>query len=269
MIPEHFQHYVNTLRDLLDLDSNYLGLAVGGSWNDGQLDAYSDIDLVIVHRSVDLSVKERMRLAGEAGNLLAGFTGEHVGEPRLLICLYDEPVLHVDLKFVALDDFHVRVEDPFVVWERDFALTAVLKASVASFPYPDYQWIEDRFWVWVHYAAMKIGRGELFETLTFYAFLQQNVLGPLVLIKNGHLPKGVRKLEMLLPDNDLLAVQSTLGGYDRQGCFKALSNMVDVYTRLREDVMPLTVNRNQRAEARVRSYLVELGTRPPYSTDSV
>jgi hypothetical protein len=31
--------------------------------------------------------------------LLVGFTGEHVGEPRVLICLYGPPVLHVDLKF--------------------------------------------------------------------------------------------------------------------------------------------------------------------------
>ena len=34
----------------------------------------------------------------------ATFTGEHVGESRVLICLYGPPLLHVDLKFVSLSD---------------------------------------------------------------------------------------------------------------------------------------------------------------------
>ncbi|MER7057532.1 MULTISPECIES: hypothetical protein [unclassified Streptomyces] len=34
---------------------------------------------------------------------------------------------------------------------------------------PDLQWIEDRFWIWVHYGATKLGRGELFEVNGFLA----------------------------------------------------------------------------------------------------
>lgn len=75
------------------------------------MDEYSDIDLVIV---VDPKYEwkvseERLVLAKKLGNLLVGFTGEHVGEPRLIICLYGPPLLHVDLKFVALPDFGNRV----------------------------------------------------------------------------------------------------------------------------------------------------------------
>lgn len=136
------------------------------------------------------------------------FTGGHVGEPRLLICLYDNPLLHIDLKFVALAHMDRRVEDPFVLWERDQVLTSFVKGSQAEFPHADFQWIEDRFWVWIHYAATKIGRGEIFETLAFFSFLQQTILSPLALIKNGHLPKRVRKLEMLLPEDDRVAMRS-------------------------------------------------------------
>jgi hypothetical protein len=34
----------------------------------------------------------------------SAFSGEHVGEPRALICLYGPPLLPVDLKFVSLSD---------------------------------------------------------------------------------------------------------------------------------------------------------------------
>ena len=60
------------------------------------------------------------------GPLLACFTGEHVGEPRLLIALYGPPLLHVDLKFVAERDLDVRVEDGRVLWQRDGALDRAL-----------------------------------------------------------------------------------------------------------------------------------------------
>jgi hypothetical protein len=52
------------------------------------------------------------------GNLLAAFTGEHVGEPRLLICLFADPLMHVDLKFISLGQLSSRVEDPVILWER-------------------------------------------------------------------------------------------------------------------------------------------------------
>ena len=57
------------------------------------------------------------------------------------------------------------------------------------------QWFEDRFWIWVHYATIKIARGELFETIEFISFLRETVIGPMLQIKNGYLPKGVRKIE--------------------------------------------------------------------------
>ena len=47
-------------------------------------------------------MQARVQLAESLHLLLAAFTGEHVGEPRLLICLYRSPLLHVDLKYVSL-----------------------------------------------------------------------------------------------------------------------------------------------------------------------
>src|SRR5262245_32208294 len=112
----------------------------------------------------DAVMAARREVAASFGHLLAAFTGEHVGEPRLLICLYDAPLLHVDLKCVSIADVAERVEEPAVLWQRDGRLTAALSTGVAEYPTPTPAWIEDRFWIWVRYGAGKIGRGELFET---------------------------------------------------------------------------------------------------------
>ena len=74
--------------------------------------------------------------AAGLGLLLACFTGEHVGEPRLLIALYGPPPLHVDLKFVADRDLDDRVEDGLVLWQRDGAVEAALRRAEAVWPRP-------------------------------------------------------------------------------------------------------------------------------------
>ena len=103
--------------------------------------------------------------------------------------------LHVDLKFISLADATHRVENPTILWERDGQLTAALRRSEAVYPTPDLQWIEERFWVWVHYGAAKIGRGELLEAHDSLAFIRLLVLGPLALLAQGARPSGVRKVE--------------------------------------------------------------------------
>ncbi|KUO09263.1 hypothetical protein [Streptomyces sp. DSM 15324] len=50
---------------------------------------------------------------------MAGFTGEHVGEPRVIITLVGPPLLHVDFKFVRASDFAERTEDPEILRDRD------------------------------------------------------------------------------------------------------------------------------------------------------
>ena len=258
MMPIYYQQFTESLATQLAQNNEFIALAAGGSWIEGKMDQYSDIDLVIIHRSPSIAIEYRKAIAEAAGDLLVCFTGEHVGEPRLLICLYDNPLLHVDLKFVELAAMATRVEDPVVIWQRDNLLTYLLSTTEAHFPYPDYQWLEDRFWVWIHYAATKIGRGELFETLTFLSFIQQTVLGPLALISQGALPKGVRKLEMILSEADLEQFKQTNASYNRQSCLNALYHVVDYYRSLRETVMKQTIVYQQRTETRVINYLSDM-----------
>ena len=97
-------------------DERFLGVAAAGSWLRDELDAWSDLDLVLCVRpdAIDAVMAERATMAATLGPLLTHFTGEHVGEPRLLICLYGPPLLHVDLKFITPEQGADRVEDPAI-----------------------------------------------------------------------------------------------------------------------------------------------------------
>jgi hypothetical protein len=179
-LPEPHREFLMRVVDRLSKDELIVGVAAGGSFITNSMDEFSDLDLIIAgepahYAEVNL---ERMHVAASLGKLLAAFTGEHVGEPRVLICLYEAPLLHVDLKFVSLDDLATRVEDPCVLWERDGRLSSALANGKAEYPARSPQWVEDRFWIWVHYAVTKIARGELFEAIDFLSFLPVKFLCP-------------------------------------------------------------------------------------------
>lgn len=240
-------------------DESVTGLAAGGSWISNEMDEFSDLDLIVVTKHQVAGDKNQMlSYAGRLGNLLTGFTGEHVGEPRVLICLFDDPLLHVDIKFLTLDEFRQRVETPVILLDKDEQLKNTLKQTESIFPYPDYQWIEDRFWTWIHYALLKIGRGEYMEAFDFFSSLRGMVLGPLLQIKNGNLPKGVRKVETQLGADDLESIVSTLPSYSKEGLLTALQNCMQLYRQLRRDLFPPEVDLKNGAEMAVIKYIEQI-----------
>ncbi|NUN52809.1 MAG: oxalate:formate antiporter, partial [Planctomycetaceae bacterium] len=116
-VPPAHAEFLERALGILAQDPRLLGVAAGGSFLARAMDEHSDIDLVIAvdagsHAEV---MGERMAIARGLGQLLAAFTGEHVGDPRLVICLYGDPLLHVDLKFLRPDELAQRVEDPEVL----------------------------------------------------------------------------------------------------------------------------------------------------------
>ncbi len=240
---------------ILALNDDVTGLAAGGSYISGQIDRFSDLDLVLVtkHKITD-SIEEMIKVAQELGDFISGFRGDHVGEPRLLICLYDSPLLHVDIKFVTLEEFKERVENPIILLDKQGLLQRVMDDTEAHFPHPDFQWIEDRFWTWIHYALVKIARGEYVEAIDFLGFLRMVVLGPLLHVRNGNLPRGVRKVEMELKEVDLEALKDTISGYSKLQILKSLRSSVELYRSLRTELFPSTVHLQQRAEKTILKY---------------
>ena len=258
-VPEPHRLFLEKVEQLKS-DPRIMGVAVGGSLLYNMMDEYSDLDLVIAIAPEHYSsvMNERYDIAASLGQLTSGFTGEHVGEPRVFICLYDDPILHVDFKFVSLDDIAQRVEDPFILWEKQGCLTEGFSHGIAKFPQPDHKWIEDRFWVWIHYACTKIGRGELFDAVDFISFLRINVLGPLGLKQAGCRPTGVRKIEMLAPEF-AVKLRSTITGYDAVECLHALRSCVDIYRSLRSDWKKTETN--SKAEHTAMKYLSSIEKR--------
>lgn len=257
--PRHVRPYVEAVIAAVQADPRVVGLTAGGSAATGTMDEFSDLDLVVVCRDEHQPelLRDAPAFAAGLGPLLACFTGEHVGEPRLLIALYGPPLLHVDLKFVADSDLDQRVEDGRVLWQRDGVLDVALRRATPAWPGPDPQWIEDRFWIWIHYGATKLGRGELFECLDALAFLRSVVFGPLIARARGHRAGGVRRLEQLAPDL-VDALAATIGDHSPGGCAAALRAAVDLYRELRDDD---GLVRRDAAEAASLDYLTEIEAR--------
>lgn len=246
----------------LSADPRIESVLLAGAPLTGDADAFSDVDLVLICREADYAavMAERRTIAGSLGPLLAAFTGEHVGEPRVLICLFDAPLLHVDLKFVTRDDLAVRVETPRIVFDRDGTLPAALAAGSAAWPARPPEWFEERFWIWVHYAAAKIARGELFEALDLLAFLRSQVLGPLLARAGGHRQRGVRRVEIESPA-EVVALAAVVARHDRADCWRALDAAIDLYRRLRTDRPP--ANTDAGRERAVLAYLARHRTPAP------
>jgi hypothetical protein len=246
-------------RVLAALASNpeVLGVAAGGSFAARTMDAFSDLDLLVVADPAawPAILDRRRAIAASAGALLAAFTGEHVREPRLLICLYGPPLVHVDLKFLTPSQLGERVEDPVVLLDRTGAVRQGLEGGRALYPQPDLQWIEDRFWVWIHYAATKLGRGELFEVLDVCGHLRTQVLGPLLLAGAGAQPNGVRRIEAAVPAA-IERLRATVAPYDAPGGAAALHAAIREYRALRDGGQP--VERRNAVEAAAVTYLTEV-----------
>ncbi len=258
---EAFKPFIESTIEELESDSRFLGLAIGGSWTRNEIDEFSDLDLLIICDTGQVPDPISMRsLAVRLGPLVSSFTGEHVGEPSLMICLYKlAELVHVDLKFSAVEELECRPYDPVVVWERGSIVSDVIARTPPSPPSPNQQWIEDRFWTWVHYAALRLGRGEVFELVGFLSFIREQVLGPLALHSAGFPPYGVRKIERYLPEF-ARRLEQTVPTYDLESCYAATLATIETYRELRNTAKP-AVEPNSQAETESVRFLKGVATR--------
>lgn len=241
-LPETHKALLSTIADSFSQDTRIEGIGVSGSYASDSMDKYSDLDLVIAISPTHFEevMSSRFELINKIEGKVAAFTGEHVGEPRLIIALFKPHAIHVDFKFVSLPDAAVRVDDTKVIWDRSGLLTKVFDNSTHQYPQPSPQWIEDRFWVWTHYAATKIARGEYFETVEFLSFLRSVVLSPLTLQQNGLTPSGVRKIEQRLPEFSQ-HLKETVVPPEKDALINALQCCISLYLKLRENEIDVDV----------------------------
>jgi predicted nucleotidyltransferase len=253
--------FINKVVHKIKDDPEVLGLAVAGSFITDETDEFSDVDLVLVtENKIAPDAVKMTEFAKRLGNFISGFTGEHIGDRRVLICLYDDPLLHVDIKFLTPDEFHSRVENPVVFFERNNVLSEIINSTTSAWPSLDYQWIEDRFWTWIHYATLKIGRGELFEALDFLGAIRGIVIAPLLQVKNKRLPRGVRKVEVYFEKNDLANLIDTVACHDVESIINATRKTISLYQQLRAQLFPTVVFQHM-AENKVLDYFDQIEQR--------
>jgi predicted nucleotidyltransferase len=232
--------FLNQACGILSTDPRIHSVLAGGSMVHGGMDEFSDLDFVVVTEedSYPEVLASRMEIARRLGSLLSAFTGEHVGEPRLLICLYGPELLHIDLKFITMADLDRLVERPTVLWSRDkVAVEDRLDRAELSWPNRDPDWFEARAWIWLHYGAARALRGELFEAISMLAFFGDQVLGPMLHRRAGRPQRGVRRVEAYkLDETGQLA--ATVARHDFGSVKASLIAVIDLYLTLRADEPP-------------------------------
>ncbi|SHH09346.1 HD domain-containing protein [Massilia sp. CF038] len=254
-LPDAHRQFLARCLPVFQADARVRAIYAGGSFARDTMDAYSDLDLLIVVADQDLpQLRQEMRqIAAGCGDLLAAFTGEHVGQPDLLICLFDQPLLHVDLKFAS-----TIAPGYALLWAGQTA--PAIPPVPAAGDAPDLDWIEARFWTWMHYGAGKIARGELLEAVDFLAFLRMSVLGPLALALYQAPPYGVRRIETALPPALAARLAATVCSYEVRDCLRAFNEALKLYLELRERHAGAGFG-DPRAQSAAQNYLLEIADR--------
>ena len=258
-LPAAHERFLSEAVPRLATDSRLVGVAAGGSYAASALDGLSDFYIVIAVEpaAYDEVMAARQTIAAGLGSLLVAFTGEHVGEPRLLICLYGPPLLHVDLKFVAVDALAVRVEDP----SCSGGATVVLPRSwrtESRYPAPDLKPSKTAgYWCTTSRRRSDAASCSSRRRAELRAI---SGIGPMALASRGARPTGVRKLEQAAPD---LAAEigTTVAVCDARSCITALTAAIECYRRLRAEMAGPELRRYEAAEAAAVDYVRELAAR--------
>lgn len=163
----------------------------------------------------------------------------------------------MDIKFITPEEFKERVEDPVVLWGKEKILTQLMESTNPRWPKPDVQCIEDRFWTWIYYTIQKIGCGEYFEALESLSYFRMLVISPLMQIKNGYSPHGMRKLEFTLSAIDLENLKETVAEYDVQSIINSLDKIMEIYQELRNELYPDSIQLDEKLRQEAEKFLIE------------
>jgi predicted nucleotidyltransferase len=258
-LPDAHRAFLEGALPILRADARVTSVVISGSAVTGGIDPWSDLDLVVfVEDSAEAALTvEHFDIVARLGkDLLSAFRGDHVGEPRVLICLYDDPLLHVDVKFMAHKDAATLHYPAEVLWSRDEPPSLPGPGPARAF---DVQWCANRIATWAHYVGVKIERGELFEALHSLDYLRTRVLAPLIAVEAGFEARALRRIEETQSPR-LESLARTVCGYDRNAALASAKEAFRLAWSL-VDGHGDRVHRNRTVEQRTTAFLDEISAR--------
>lgn len=213
-----------------------VGMVLTGSFAQGNVDMFSDVDLrvIVEDEALDRVLARREEFPRAAGSVVAHFPGDHVGEPNLSIVLYDD-LTHVDYFFLPLAGAgkYPGPAGSVILWERDGRVSAVPAEDPPPEGVPSTRlaWIEARMWTWSWYIQTKIVRGELYEAIDGLNYVREHVLLVLLALEQGTAAAGFRRLEGRIGDR-APAFAATIAGPDPGALLTALRAAMHLYVEL-------------------------------------
>ncbi|RZA09244.1 MAG: hypothetical protein EOP11_02365 [Proteobacteria bacterium] len=230
-------------------DSRFLGLCLHQEAN--HENEFTDEELVFVCAPLAFGAcaEDLRSLAENLGPLLHGYQQDKGDAEREITCLYDEPLRRIDIRLLPLDGV-AELHRPKILWEKEGALRAEIGKHRDPNPVLDLQWMEDRFWIWMHGAAEALRAGAVFEALHQMSCLRTRILAPLLLKSHAKPASGLKAIEQT-DSESLSSLRATVPLYDAKSCEISLREAAKLYVGLRESLAPDDLVRHQRAEMAV------------------
>jgi hypothetical protein len=247
---------VKKAESLIRTDNRFIGMALGGSWINKQLDEFSDLDIyLIMSDHAVLSIDEKKEILCQYGELLCFYNNANDDNVTVSLFKIEEQLLHVDCKWIYLSGLRKRVENPDIIFEKDGLLSKYMRDFPnEGYEQPNLELSEMRFWTWMHYIFSKIGRGEIIEACSYLCEVRIYCLGPMILYKNKMTARRLRHAEQL-PTEELLELKTTFPAECRaESCFNAAMNTIALYSKTRDALASADFKTNFCAEKACLEY---------------
>ena len=246
--------FLNRTVSLAEKDPRIVGVALHQASDQEKEFTNTELVLVCQPEAFEEITADFIGVAEALGPLLQAYEQPKGEGEKELTCLYDEPLQRVDLRLLPLDNLS-EIHHPSVLWDREDQLRLALSARRDPATSLDLQWMEDRFWLWLHSAATALKEGAVFEAHHLMSCMRSRILAPLVLKKEGLSPAGgLHELEKTDGEN-LSSLRATVPLYDARSCEISLREAAKLYVDLRETLASVDLVRHRRAEMAVMRHL--------------
>ena len=253
------KEFLDRAVSIAEKDARFVGLALHEAADHER--EFTSLELVFVCTPLAFGdcAGDLKGVAEALGPILLRYEQEKSDAEYELSCLYDEPLRRIDLRLLPTDGVAL-LHAPQILWDRDETLAKELAKHRDVTPPLDLQWMEDRFWLWLHGAAEALRQGAIFEALHQMSCLRTRILAPLLLKKQA-LPSDALLALDTAGGDEISSLRATVPLYDARSCELSLREAAKLYVGLRETLAPENLRRHRRAEMAVMRHLHQVSER--------